>query len=297
MLILEGINNLSKKTSFIKDVNTRNFAAEVIEASAEKIILVDFWAPWCGPCKQLTPVLEKAAAKYQDKLTLAKINIDENAELAAQLRVQTVPTVYAFFRGQPIDAFMGNVSEQKLDQFLSKLFELTKIPSTLNLEEALKQASEAFDKSSYDEAAGFYTDILTKLPEEEKAAAGLAHCYLLLGHPEKAKEILMKIPKDKRQTRQATALLSHLELIQDIEKIQLNTSNDPIQQSYQIALINFKNGEIQNAIQELLEINRFDKNWNNGIAKDTLLKVFSSLGHSHHLTAEGRRKLSAILFS
>ena len=107
----------------------------------------------------------------------------------------------------------------------------------------------------------------------------------------------MQIPKDKRQTRQATALLSHLELIQDIEKIQLNTSNDPIQQSYQIALINFKNGEIQNAIQELLEINRFDKNWNNGIAKDTLLKVFSSLGHGHHLTAEGRRKLSAILFS
>ncbi|MBY0461852.1 MAG: thioredoxin [Alphaproteobacteria bacterium] len=274
-----------------------NFAVEVIEASNEKIVLVDFWAPWCGPCKQLAPILEKAATKHQGKLILAKINIDENAELAAQLRIQTIPTVYAFFRGQPIDAFMGNVSEQKLDQFLNKLFELTKIPSSLNLEEALKHAGEAFDKSSYEEAAGFYMDILTELPEEEKAAAGLAHCYLFLDHEEKAKEILKQIPADKRQTRQATALLFHLELIQDIDQMQLVSSNNSNEQSYQNALKSFRSREIEKAIQELLEINRLDKNWNNGVAKDMLLKIFSSLGHSHHLTAEGRRKLSAMLFS
>ena len=138
---------------------------------------------------------------------------------------------------------------------------------------------------------------MNQIPHEDKALAGLAHCYLLLGNTENAKEILTQIPDDKRHTRQATALLSHLDLIQNIEEMQLVPSNDSIQQSYQVALKNFKNGEIQNAIQELLEINRLDKNWNNGIAKDMLLKVFSSLGHSHHLTAEGRRKLSSILFS
>ena len=297
MLILDGINNLSKNTSFIKDVNMHNFAVEVVEASNEKIILVDFWAPWCGPCKQLAPILEKAAQKHQNRLTLAKINIDENAELAAQLRIQTIPTVYAFFRGQPVDAFMGNVSEQKLDQFLSKLFELTKIPSTLNLEETLKQAGEAFDKGSCEDAAGLYTDILNQIPHEDKALAGLAHCYLLLGHRERAQEIVKQIPEDKLQTREALKLLSHLELLQDIREMQLISPKDPIQESYQLALKGFANREIQKAIQDLLEISRLDKNWNGGIAKDTLLKIFASLGHSHHLTTEGRRKLSAMLFS
>ncbi|MBY0281180.1 MAG: thioredoxin [Alphaproteobacteria bacterium] len=297
MLILDGINNLNKNTSLIKDVGVDNFALEVIEASNEKIVLVDFWAPWCGPCKQLAPILEKAAIKHQGKLIITKINIDENAELAAQLRIQTIPTVYAFFRGQPIDAFMGNVSEQKLDQFLSKLFDLTKIPSSLNLEEALKQAMEFFDKSLYEDAAKLYVDILTELPEEEKAAAGLAHCYLFLNHEEKAKEILKQIPTDKQQTRQAIALLSHLELIQEIDQMQLSSSSNASEQSYQNALKSFRNREIKKAIQELLEINRIDKDWNNGVAKDMLLRIFSALGHSHHLTAEGRRKLSAILFS
>lgn len=273
-----------------------NFAQEVIEASVEKIVLVDFWAPWCGPCKQLAPILEKAVSKHQDKLILAKVNIDENAELAAQLRIQTIPTVYAFFNGQPIDAFMGNMSEQKLEQFISKILELTKIPSSLNLEEDLKKAQESFDQRNYEEAAGIYTHILRQLPEQEQATAGVAHCYLLLNHIEEAKEILNQIPEEKRKTREATALLAHLELLQEIANMKVS-SMDSMHQAYQTALTSFVTGEIQNAIQELLEINRLDIKWNNGIAKDALIKIFSALGHSHHLTSEGRRKLSALLFS
>lgn len=296
MLILNGVNAPTKNTAFIKDVNMHNFATEVLEASQEKIVLVDFWAPWCGPCKQLTPILEKGISKHQDKIILAKINIDENAELAAQLRIQTIPTVYAFFRGQPIDAFMGNVSEQKLEQFLSKLLELTKVPSSLNLEGALKQAQEAFNKSSYEEAAGLYMQILRQIPEQEKAMAGIAHCYLLLNHADEAKGIFNQIPEDKRKTREATHLSAHLELLHEIASMDLPLG-DSKQKSFQSAIDNFENGEIQTSIQQLLEIIRLDINWNNGMAKDTLVKIFSSLGHGHYLTIEGRRKLSAILFS
>lgn len=296
MLILNGANVPAKNTSFIKDVNMQNFATEVLEVSQEKIVLVDFWAPWCGPCKQLTPILEKGVNKHQGKIILAKINIDENAELAAQLRIQTIPTVYAFFKGQPIDAFMGNVSEQKLEQFLSKLLELTKIPSSLNLEEALKQAQELFNKSSYEEAADLYTQILRQIPEQEQAAAGLAHCYLLLNQVDEAKEIFNQIPETKRKTREAIALSIHLGFLQEIASMDLSLG-DSRQQVFQSAMKNFENGEIQTSIQQLLEISRLDINWNSGIAKDTLVKIFSSLGHSHNLTIEGRRNLSTILFS
>jgi putative thioredoxin len=297
MLILDGMNKPSRNQSFIKDVNMSNFALEVIQASEDKIVLVDFWAPWCGPCKQLTPTLEKAAEKHQSQIILAKINIDQNPELAAQLRVQTIPTVYAFFKGQPIDAFMGNLSEQKLDQFLKKLIELTGLENNINLDEVLKQAQDAFDEANYETSAELYANILSQIDEQESAIAGLAHCYLLLRSPEKTTQIVSQIPLDKRQTRQALALLSHIDLLNDIKNLQQIPTNDSLAKSYQTALKNFEEGEIEQAIQELLEVNRLDIKWNNGAAKDILLRIFASLGHNHNLTHEGRRKLSAMLFS
>jgi len=297
MIIQDRLNNLAQNTSFVKDVNAQSFASDVLETSQEKIVLVDFWAPWCGPCKQLTPLLERVISGHHGKIILAKINIDENAELAAQLRVQSVPTVYAFFRGQPVDAFMGNVSEQKLEQFLNQLLELTKIPGTLNLDEALKEAQKAFDISEFETAARLYTDILSQVPNEEKALAGLAHCYLFLGHAEQAKGILTQIPEDKRQSPQVTALICHQELLQEIQQIAPILPENHLDKTYRQSLKSFEGGDISESIRGLLEIMRTDKNWREGEAKSKLLKVFASLGDSHSLTNDGRRKLSTLLFS
>lgn len=298
MLIFDGNSQAVQKTSpFIKDVTAQNFTTDVLDASQNKIVLVDFWAPWCEPCKQLAPLLERVVKEQEGKIILAKINVDENPEIAAQLKVQSIPIVYAFFKGQPVDAFMGIVSEQKLQAFLSRLTEMMGIPEDLNLEETLKQAQEAFDKGDYEEASRFFAKILKQMPEQENALAGLAHCYLMAGTPEPAEDILKQIPDDKKKTPQADSLINHLALIKEAKDYVSKDEKNSLEISYQNSLKGFLENHAQKAIEELLTLIQTDRNWQDGLAKTTLLKVFAALGHSHSLTLENRRKLSTMIFS
>ncbi len=298
MLFFDGQPPATQKNpSVIKDVTAQNFATDVLDASQNKIVLVDFWAPWCGPCKQLAPVLERAVAEQDGKIILAKINVDENKEIAAQLKVQSIPAVYAFFKGQPVDAFMGVVSEQKLQAFLSRLIAMTNIPEDLNLETTLKQAQEAFDQEDYQNAFLFFATILKQMPNQENALAGLAHCYLMAGTPEPAEDILKQIPDDMKKTTQADSLINHLSLLKEAEGYIVKDKKDSLEISYQNALKGFLENHAQKTIEELLALVQIDINWQEGLAKTTLLKVFAALGHSHRLTLENRRKLSTIIFS
>ncbi len=285
-------------SSYIKDITIENFTSDVIDASQSKIVLVDFWAPWCGPCKQLGPLLERIVTGQHGKVILAKINVDENPEIAAQLRVQSIPTVYAFLKGQPVDAFMGVVSEQKLQSFLDRLIAMMDIPEDLNLETTLKQAQEAFDQEFYEDASRFWAKILQQMPNQENALAGLAHCYLMTGAPEPAEDILKQIPDDMKKTPQAEALLNHLALLKEIENYSFDENKkNSLEIVYQNALQEFVNNQMQKAIEELLALVQSDKNWQDGLAKTTLLKIFAALGHSHSLTLDNRRKLSTMIFS
>jgi putative thioredoxin len=344
MLFLDGHSQTTQKNSdFIKDITSANFATDVLDASQNKIVLVDFWAPWCAPCKQLGPLLERTVMEQAGKVVLAKINVDENPEIAAQLRVQSLPTVYAFIKGQPVDAFMGVVSEQKLQAFLQNLLEMMDIPEDLNLEITLKQAQDAFDQDRYEDASRFWTKILKEMPNQENALAGLAHCYLIQGAPEPAEDILKRIPDEIKKTTQSDSLENHLALLKeaknyllkfspnlslpssnlslsssdlfrgsrdsrnkcendntgkvDLERDLLKDEKNPLEISYQNALQGLVGGRFKKAIEELLSLVQTDKNWQDGLAKTTLLKVFAALGHSHSLTLENRRKLSAVIFS
>ncbi|MBX7201150.1 MAG: thioredoxin [Rhodospirillaceae bacterium] len=287
----------------IKDTTTDSFMADVMEASKTTPVIVDFWAPWCGPCKQLGPLLEKLVKQYGGKVKLVKINVDENQELAMQFRVQSIPAVYGFKDGRPVDGFMGALPENQLKQFIERLTGGGGSP----IDEALSEAEAMLAAGEKDDALALYQEVLDQDPANVKALAGVMRTYLALGQEQAARDLLAKLPEQAKNATEIASVRATLEL-QDqaansnaaqIQGLEAKVAADPkdMQSRLDLAMARFGAGDKQQAIDDLLEMVRKDRKWNEEAARKQLVKFFEAFGPADPLTREGRRKLSAILFS
>jgi putative thioredoxin len=285
----------------IKDSDTANFVADVIEASAQVPVIVDFWAPWCGPCKQLGPSLEKLVLQAGGLVRLVKVNVDENQEIAAQLRVQSIPMVYAFKDGRPVDAFSGALPESQLKTFIDKLLDGAKPP----LDAALDQAQALLDDGEAETAIQIFRQVQAEDPENDRALAGVIRSTLALGDTDTARQIIESLPAEITAKGEVAAAISAFELSQQTEgvgevadlqaKVEAAPDDQQARLDYAIAL--FGNSQNEDAIDQLIEMIRRDRAWNDEAARKQLLKIFEALGPTHELVASGRRLLSSVLFS
>jgi len=286
----------------IKDSDSQNFMADVVEASQEVPVIVDFWAPWCGPCKQLGPTIEKVVKAAQGKVKLVKINIDDSPEIAQQLRIQSIPAVFAFHQGQPVDAFVGAQPESQVRAFVEKLAGGIG-PSPVD--EALEAAQAALDGSEVAAAGNLFGQVVQADPGNPEAIGGLARCYILNHDLDHARQTLDLVPEEHKEHAAVVAAQSALALAEqasnagDPTELRQAVEADPTnhQARYDLAIALMGNGDNEGAIDQLLEILKKGADWNEGAAKTQLLKIFEALGPTNDLTKSGRRRLSAILFS
>ncbi|MEW9806435.1 thioredoxin [Mesorhizobium marinum] len=287
----------------IKDVTTASFAADVIQESRKLPVLVDFWAPWCGPCKQLQPALERVVAAARGAVKLVKMNIDEHPSIAGQLGIQSIPAVIAFRDGQPVDGFMGAVPESQIRDFIQKL--VGKNGGQPEIAEALAAAGEARDAGDLQTAAGIFDAILQQQPENLDAIAGLADILFEAGDATGAEELLSRVPDDKRDVPAIAAVRSKIELASeaaglgdaaDFESRLAQNPNDH-QARFDLAMVQNAQGKRQEAADNLLAIVKADRTWNEDGARAQLLKFFDAWGMTDDATLSARRKLSSLLFS
>ncbi|MEP6831531.1 MAG: thioredoxin [Rhizomicrobium sp.] len=292
----------------IKDSGLATFAADVLEASREVPVIVDFWAPWCGPCKQLGPVLEKAVTEAEGAVRLVKVNIDENPEIAQQLRIQSIPAVFAFKDGQPVDGFMGALPESQIKAFVSGLSGGGHDHGGPgHAEEVLVMAAEAFAAGDINNAAQAYGHVLQDDPGNPKAVAGLATCYLKSGDIERAKTTLQLVRPDGAADEAIRAAEAELKLQEsanqaprgevEVLKAKLAADANDHQTRFDLALALDSGGDRDAALNELLEIVRRDRKWNDDAARQHIITLFEAMGPTDPRTLDARRKLSAILFS
>ncbi len=285
----------------VKDSDTANFMTDVIEASREVPVIVDFWAPWCEPCKQLGPALEKRVAQQGGRVRMVKINVDENQDLAMQLRVQSIPTVYAFHHGQPVDAFQGALPESQLAEFVKRLTGGGASP----VEDALAQADEALEAGEAPQALALYQQVLQADGTNNPAVAGVIRALIAVGEPERARAFADSLDEARRRDTKVAAALSALALAEsgadagDLETLRAAVAADPDnhQARYDFAVAAAAQGAREEAVEALLEIMRRDRTWNDEAARTHLLTLFEAFGPTDPLTVKGRRRLSSLLFS
>jgi putative thioredoxin len=285
----------------IKEGTDASFKADVIDASMETPVLVDFWAPWCGPCRTLTPIIEKVVLAAKGKVKLVKINIDENPGFAGQLRVQSIPAVFAFKDGKPVDGFMGAQPESQIKAFVERL--VGQVPA--GIDDLLIAGAESLSLGDIGGAAQSYAQAANLDPENPKVLAGLARCYLLGGDVDRAREIIAAIAKDKARDPDVVAVIAQLALLDaatgagDPDELEgaLQASPDDHQTRYNLAMARIGVGDMAGAADALLEIIARDRAWNNDAARKQLLIVFEAVGPLSEVARNGRRRLSAILFS
>ncbi|MDA9004541.1 co-chaperone YbbN [Amylibacter sp.] len=298
------LNQSNTDEILIKDVNEDTFMDDVIEASKTSPIVVDFWAPWCGPCKTLGPALEAEVKATNGKIKMVKVDIDQNQNLASQMRIQSIPAVFAFVDGQPIDGFMGAKAPSELKSFVEKLLENVKDDGG-DLSEAIAVADEMLEAGEYDDAAETFEAILGEDPERSPAFVGLFKAKMGAKKIDEAQKMLEEIPTALVNKPEILALQAQIDLtnqteglgeINDLrEALKNDLSNHQIR--FDLALALFTAGETNSAIQELLTIFRKDKEWNDDAARQQLFKFFDILGGDDPITLSGRRQLASMLFA
>ncbi len=283
----------------IKDSDTATFVKDVIEASRQVPVLVDFWATWCGPCKTLTPILEKVVRQMGGAVRLVKVDIDRNQDLAAQMRIQSVPTVYAFVNGQPVDAFQGALPESQIRAFVDRLTGGAQSPLDL----ALEDAAAALESGDTQSAGALYNQILAQEPENRAALAGLTRALLAAGELEAAQRLLDGLPDKLKLTPELEAARSALDLARldggDTAALAARLEADPddMQGRFDLANALYAANRPADAIEHLLELIRRDRTWSDEAARKQLIKIFEAVGHAHPTTVAARRRLSTLLFS
>ena len=288
--------------SVVIETTTQGFMKDVIEESKRQPVLVDFWAPWCGPCKQLTPILEKAVKSAKGKVKLAKMDIDKHPEIPGQMGIQSIPAVIAFVNGQPADGFMGALPESQVIAFLERL---TKGKIGAEEKDLMKTADEALAAGNAAEAANLYGQLLTQDGGNVTALAGLARCYVETGALEQAKQTLAMVPEAKRNDTAVAAARAALELAEQaksagpIDELEKKVAADPLdhQARFDLAIALNAKGKRTEAAEHLLAIVKRDRKWNEDGARKQLVQFFEAWGATDPATVEGRKRLSSILFS
>ena len=286
----------------IKDTTTQAFVKDVIEESRRQPVLVDFWAPWCGPCKQLTPVLEKVVRAAKGKLKLVKMNIDEHPSIPGQMGIQSIPAVIAFVNGQPADGFLGALPESQVTAFIERL---TKGRVSAEDKDLLQAAEAALAEGNAAGAADLFARILAEDPTNVPALAGLVRCYVATGALDQAKQTLAMIPEGRRNETAVAAARAALELAEQasslgpITELEQKVAANPLdhQARFDLALAHNAKGHRKEALDHLIEITRRDRKWNDDGARKQLVQLFDAWGPTDEATVEGRKRLSSILFS
>ena len=298
------LNQPNVEEIHVKDVNEETFMDDVIEASKTSPIVVDFWAPWCGPCKTLGPALEAEVKATNGKIKMVKIDIDQNQNLASQMRIQSIPAVFAFVDGQPIDGFMGAKAPSELKSFIDKLLEKV-TDDDGDLSEAIAVANEMLNAKEFNDAAETFEAILGEDPESALAFVGLFNAKMGAKKINDAKTMLEEIPDALKNKAEILALQAQIDLsnqaegvgeINDLRSTLTNDENNH-QARFDLALALFTKGETSEAIQELLTIFRVDQEWNDDAARQQLFKFFDILGSENPITLSGRRQLASMLFA
>ncbi|MCZ0811992.1 MAG: thioredoxin [Pseudomonadota bacterium] len=295
------------QTDLIRDVSEADFMAEVIEASQQVPVIVDFWAPWCGPCKTLGPALEAAVTKAKGAVRMAKVNVDENQAIAGQLRVQSIPTVYAFWKGQPVDGFQGAVPPSEIDSFVARVIEAAggEAGGDGGLAEAVTAAEEMLEQGAVADAAQTFAAILQEDPQNAAAYGGLVRAHIALGELDQGEAILNGAPAEISKAPELEAAHAQLELARQVEnagpvselRAKVDAAPDDHQARFDLAKALYAGGETQAAVDELLELFRRDREWNDEAAKTQLFTIFDALKPNDPIVQSGRRKLSSMIFA
>jgi putative thioredoxin len=289
----------------IRDATEVTFMADVVDASREVPVIVDFWATWCGPCKQLTPALEQAVTAAGGKVRLVKIDVDRNQAIAQQLRIQSIPTVYAFWQGQPVDGFQGAVSGSEIKAFIDRLVKLAANGEGGELAEALEAAEAMLAEGAAVDAAQTFAAILGEDAANAAAYGGMVRAHLALGETERAEALLDAAPKEIASAPEIEAARAQLLLARQAEnagpvgELRAAVEADPgdLQARFDLAQALHARGEVAEAVDELLELFRRDREWNDAAAKTQLLTIFEALKPQDPIALNGRRRLSSLIFA
>ncbi|MGJ4941083.1 thioredoxin [Bradyrhizobium sp. HKCCYLS1011] len=304
-IVEQGGGATPQVPDLIKETTTQTFVKDVIEESKRQPVLIDFWAPWCGPCRQLTPILEKAVRAAKGKVKLVKMNIDEHPAIPGQMGIQSIPAVIAFVGGRPADGFMGAVPESQVSAFIEKLTKGVPGVGEPDIGEIIKEAEAVLAEGDPAGAAQIYAEVLSIDATNIPALAGLAKCYVETGAIEQAKQTLAMVPESKRNDAAVSAVQAAVELAEQAQslgpvgELEQKVAADPLDHQARFDLATALNaaGKRKEATDQLLEIVKRDRKWNEDGARKQLVQFFEAWGGADEATIEGRKRLSTILFS
>jgi putative thioredoxin len=303
--IVEQGNGAAPPPDLIKETTTQSFVKDVIEESRRQPVLIDFWAEWCGPCRQLTPILEKAVRAAKGRVKLVKMNIDQHPAIPGQMGIQSIPAVIAFVNGQPADGFMGALPESQVNAFIEKLTKGVPAAGEPNIADLLKEAEGVLAEGDAATAAQIYAEILALDATNIAALAGLAKCYVSTGAVDQAKQTLAMVPESKRNDTAVKAVQAAIDLAEQAESVgpigelEQKVAADPLDHQARFDLATALNaaGNRSEATEQLLAIVKRDRKWNDDGARKQLVQFFEAWGGADEATVEGRKRLSTILFS